>query len=266
KLSSSAAFTSNSAVEDTATVKTTQRTVLPVAQQDQIGFPGTAHDNGDVYTINFTSPVAGPFNVTTTNFDTEASIAAKFVPVINAAGIGVTAAVQTGKLVLTSNTPGTPFTENAALTTDVGQPNQAPVKTNLVANIPAGATPQTDTVQLSGPIGVGTAYQITVNGRTVQYTTTGAEPDEDTIAINLAAQINAAVPSMGVTATPGPTGTGSVVITANTGGVALNTQASVTPQQIVNSPQAPTYSTHQATGDSTQAWGQSAITIADQLT
>jgi len=58
-------------------------------------------------------------------------------------------------------------------------------------NIPAGSTPQSDTVQLSGPIGVGTAYQITLNGRTVQYTTTGAEPDEDTIAINLAAQINA---------------------------------------------------------------------------
>jgi hypothetical protein len=122
-------------------------------------------------------------------------------------------------------------------------------------------------VQLSGPPGrAGDVYEITVNGRTVRYTATGQEGDMDTIAIALAAQINAANPSMGVTATPGATGSGKLVITANTSGVALDTQATVNRPQVVGDPMAPDYSTHQLAGDSDLAWDQASITIANQLT
>ncbi len=160
QLSNATAFNTTSAVENSATVETTQRTIVPVAQQEQVGFPDLKGDNGDVYTINFTAPVAGPFTVTTNSYDTEADIAAKFVSQINAAGIGITAAVKDGKLLLKSDTPGTPFTYTAALTTDVGQPSLAPTTKTLVANIPAGATPQTDAVTLSGPVGrVGTSMR-----------------------------------------------------------------------------------------------------------
>jgi hypothetical protein len=267
QLSNPTAFASNSAVENAATVKTTQRTITPTAQQEQVGFPDLKGDNGDVYTINFTSPAAGPFTVTTNSFDTESAIAARFVTQINSANMGVTAAVKDGKLLLTSNTPGTPFTYNAALTTDVGQTSQPPTTTTLVANIPAGSTPQTDQVQLSGPTGrIGDVYEVSVNGRTVRYTTNGTEPDMDSIAIALAAQINAANPSIGVTATPGATGTGALSITANTGGVALNTTATVTRPQLTTDPKPTDYSTHQVAGDSDLAWDQSSITIADQLT
>ena len=207
QISGATAFTSSAAVENSVAVATTQRTVLPVAQEDQIAFPGMKGDTGDDYTINFTAPVGGPFTVTTNNNDDQAAVAAKFAQQINAAGIGITAAVKNGKLSLTSNTPGTPFTYTAALTTDVGQVTPAPTTATVVANIAAGATPQSDTVQFSGPAGAkGDLYAVTVNGRTVQYKTNGGEADMDAIVIQLAAQINAAVPSMGVTAAPGPAG------------------------------------------------------------
>jgi len=247
-------------------VKTTQRTVVPVAQQEQVGFPSLKGDNGDVYTIAVTAPVAGNFTVTTNSFDTEADIAAKFVSQINAAGIGLTAAVKDGKLLITSNTAGTPFTYTATLTTDVGQPSVAPTTKTLVANIPAGATPQTDAVTLSGPVGrKGDVYEITINGRTVRYTTDGTEADMDAIAINLAAQINAANPPMAATASPGPVGSGKVIITGTTGGVALDTKAAVARPQVVGDPSPTDYSVHQAVGDSDKAWDQAQITIADQL-
>jgi hypothetical protein len=266
RLSNATAFTTTSAVENTATVKTTQRTVVPVAQQEQVGFPDLKGDNGDVYTINVTAPTAGTFTVTTNSYDTEADIAAKFVSQINAAAIGLTAAVKDGKLLMTSDTPGTPFTYTATLTTDVGQPSVAPTTKTLVANIPAGATPQTDQVTLSGPLGrVGDVYEITVNGRTVRYTTDGTEPDMDAIAINLAAQINAANPPMAATALPGPVGSGQVVITGTTGGVALTTEASVTRPLVVGDPKPTDYNVHQAPGDSDRAWDRAQITIADQL-
>jgi hypothetical protein len=267
QLTNATAFTTTSAVENTATVKTTQRTVVPVAQQELVGFPDLKGDNGDIYDITFTAPVAGPFTVTTNSYDTEADIAAKFVSQINAAGIGITAAVKDGKLLLKADTPGTPFTYTATLATDVGQPSLAPTTKTLVANIPAGATPQTDKVTLSGPIGrIGDVYEITVNGRTVRYTTDGTEPDMDAIAINLAAQINAANPPMAATALPGPVGSGQVVITGTTGGVALDTKAAVTRPQVVGDPNPTDYNIHQAAGDSDRAWDQAQVTIADQLT
>jgi hypothetical protein len=268
QLTNATAFTTTSAVENTATVKTTQRTVVPVAQQEQVGFPDLKGDNGDVYSISFTAPVAaGPFTVTTNSYDTEADIAAKFVPQINAAGLGVTASVKDGKLLLKSDTPGTPFTYTATLTTDVGQPSTAPTTRTLVANISAGATPQTDQVTLSGPVGrVGDVYEVTVNGRTVRYTTDGTELDMDAIAINLAAQINAANPPMAATALPGPVGSGQIVITGTTGGVALDTEASVVRPLVVGDPKPTDYNVHQATGDSDRAWDRAQITIADQLT
>jgi flagellar hook-basal body complex protein FliE len=267
RISGSSAFVSSAAVENSASVATTQRTVLPVAQEEQVGFPGMRGDTGDVYTINFTSPVAGPFSVTTNNNDNEAGIAAKFAQQINAAGIGLTAAVKNGKLALTSNTPGTPFTYTAALTTDVGQPTPAPTTTTTVANIPAGATPQSDTVSFSGPAGgKGEVYSVTVNGRTVEYKTTGGEASMDAIVIQLASQINAANPPMGVSASPGPVGSGKLVITANTGGIALATTAKTTPQTVVTDPAPTEYNVHQQTGDSDLAWDRAPITIADQLT
>ncbi len=97
RLSGAAAFSSHAAVQNNPVVETTQRTVVPVAQQDEIGFPGPL-DPGDQYTMTFTAPVGGPFTVTTASTDDEAAIAAKFVSAINAAGIGVTAAVRNGKL------------------------------------------------------------------------------------------------------------------------------------------------------------------------
>jgi hypothetical protein len=267
QLTNATAFVTTSAVQNSATVETTQRTVVPVAQQDLIGFPELQGDNGDVYDITFTAPVAGPFTVTTNSYDTEADIAAKFVSQINTAAIGITAAVKDGKLLLTSNTPGTPFTYTATLTTDVGQPSLAPTTDTLVANIPAGATPQTDTVTLSGPVGrIGDVYEITVNGRTVRYTTDGTEPDMDAIAINLAAKINAANPAMAATALPGPVGSGQVVITGTTGGVALETEANVARPQVIGEPKPTDYNVHQAVGDSDRAWDRAELTIADQLT
>jgi hypothetical protein len=267
QLTNVTAFTTTSAVQDSATVKTTQRTVVPVAQQELVGFPDLKGDNGDVYDISFTAPVAGPFTVTTNSFDTEADIAAKFVSQINTAAIGITAAVKDGKLLLKADTPGTPFTYTATLATDVGQPSVAPTTQTLVANIPAGATPQTDRVTLSGPVGrVGDVYEITVNGRTVRYTTDGTEPDMDAIAINLAAQINAANPPMAATALPGPVGSGQVNITATAGGVALTTEAVVARPQVVGDPRPTDYNVHQAVGDSDRAWDRGRLTIADQLT
>ncbi|HVZ01991.1 MAG TPA: hypothetical protein VHA35_20970 [Dongiaceae bacterium] len=267
QISSATAFTSSAAVENSAAVATTQRTVVPVAQEEQVGFPGMKGDTGDVYTINFTSPVAGPFTVTTTSEDNEAGVAAKFAQQINAAGIGITAAVKNGKLSLTSNTPGTPFTYTAALTTDVGQTTPAPTMTTAVANIPAGATPQTDEVTFSGPAGAkGDVYSVTVNGRTFEYKTNGGEADMDAIAIQLAAQINAAVPTAGVAATPGPVGSGKLIITANTGGVALDTTSKITHPTVVTDPLPTQYNVHQTTGDSDLSWDRAPITIADQLT
>lgn len=267
QLTNAAAFTTTAAVENSATVKTTQRTVVPVAQQELIGFPDLQGDNGDIYTVTFTAPVGGPFTVTTNQYDTEADIAAKFVSQINAAAIGVTASVKDGKLLVKSDTPGSAITYTAALTTDVGNTSLNPTTTTLVANIAAGATPQTDKVTLSGPVGrVGDVYEITVNGRTVRYTTDGTETDMDQIAINLAAQINAANPPMAATALPGPVGSGQVVITGTTGGVALTTEAEVARPQVIGEPKPTDYNVHQATGDSDRAWDRAQITIADQLT
>ena len=182
ELRASTGFTSHATVQNVATVETIQRTVVPVAQQDEIGFPGPL-DAGDQYTITFTAPVGGPFTVTTASTDNEAAIAAKFVSAINAAGIGVTASVRNGRLSIVSDTPGSAMTYTATLSTDAA-PNvtAAPTTATGVANIPAGPLPQIDTVQLSGPVGrKGDIYEVTVNGRTIRYTTTGNEADIDAI-------------------------------------------------------------------------------------
>lgn len=267
QIASSTAFESHGAVQDAATIKTTQRTVVPVAQEDQIALPGPFGDAGDIYTINFTAPVGGPFSVTTTSADDEKSVAQKFAGLINAGGFGVTASIKNNKLVVESDTPGTAMTYTAVLTTDVGQVSAAPVITTNVANIPAGPLPQIDTVSLSGPVGrKGDAFELTINGRTVRYTTTGSERDMDAIAINLVALVNAAVPSMGVTANAGATGTGAFTITSNTPGVELTTALEVIQPTVVTNPVAPIYNEHQETFDSANAWERGKLTIADQLT
>ena len=267
QLSSATAFSSHAAVQNAGTVATTQRTVVAVAQEEQITFPGPFGDSGDIYAISFTAPVAGPFNVTTTASDDARSVAQKFAGIINAAAIGVTAAIKNGKLTLISDTPGTAFTYPATLPTDVGTVSLAPTTVTTVATIPAGPLPQIDTLRLSGPVGRrGDAYEVTVNGRTVRYVTTGAERDMDEIAINLTALINAAAPPMAVTATAGAAGTGTFSVQATNPGVVLDTEVAVVKPYTVTNPVAPDYNEHQEVFDSTNAWERSKITIADQLT
>lgn len=266
QLSSATAFTSHAAVQDAATVTTTQRTVVPVAQEEEVHFPGPFGDAGDVYTVNFTAPVAGPFQVTTTANDDEVSVASKFQAAINAAGFGVTASIRSGRLYLKSDTPGTPFTYTAVLTTDVGQVSQAPATTTTVANIVAGPLPQIDAVQLSGPVGrKGDVYELTVNGRTVRYTTTGAEADMDAIAINLTALVNAQVPPMPATAVAGPTGSGKILLTAAVVGTELKTTANVVKPTVVTDPTPTDYNVHQQPQDAGRSWLRGDLVIADQL-
>jgi hypothetical protein len=267
QLSSVTTFTSHAGVQNTPTVETTQRTVVAVAQEDSVEFDGPFGDAGDLYTINFTAPVAGPFTVTTTAFDDELSVAQKFAGQINAAAMGVTASIKNGKLTLTSDTPGTPFTYTAVLTTDVGAVSAAPATTTTVANIPAGPLAQIDTVQLTGPVGRrGDVYELTVNGRTVRYTTTGDEQDMDAIAIHLTALVNAATPAMAASALAGPTGSGTFTLTATTIGVELETEMKVIKPITVTDPVAPEYNEHQEDLDSANAWQRGKVTIADQLT
>lgn len=267
QIASSTAFESHGAVQNSGTVATTQRTVVPVAQEDQISFAGPFGDVGDVYTINFTTPVAGPFTVTTSSVDDERSIAQKFAGLINAAGAGVTAGIVGGKLIVESDTPGTALAYTAVLTTDVGQVSAAPTIVTTVANIPAGPLPQIDSVSLSGPVGrKDDTYELTVNGRTIRYITNGTERDMDAIAINLVALVNAAVPPMPVTATAGPTGSGAFTLTSTTPGVELKTALKVVQPTVVTNPVAPIYNEHQEPLDSANAWERGKVTIADQLT
>ncbi|MGH6893747.1 MAG: hypothetical protein ACREEP_15975 [Dongiaceae bacterium] len=266
QLSSATAFTSHATVQNTPSVATTQRTVVPVAQEDEIGFPGP-FDAGDQYTMTFTAPVGGPFTVTTASTDDEAAIAAKFVSAINAAGIGVTAAVRNGRLAIKSDTPGSAVAYTATLSTDA-PPNTtaAPTTANVVANIPAGPLPQIDAVQLSGPVGrKGDIYEVTVNGRTVRYTTTGGEADMDAIAINLTAIINAQAPAFPASAVAGATGSGQLILTAATVGVELESEATVAKPAAVPDPTPTQYNVHQEATDSALAWQRSSLVIADQL-
>ncbi|WP_374372698.1 hypothetical protein [Dongia sp.] len=267
QLSSATAFTAHAAVQNSAAVETTQRTVVAVAQEELVTFDGPFGDAGDIYEISFTAPVAGPFTVTTTAVDDELSISQKFAGLINAAAIGITASIKDGQLALTSDTPGTGFTYTATLTTDVGQVSAPPVTTTKIANIPAGPLAQIDQIQLSGPVGRrGDAYELTVNGRTIRYVTTGDEQDMDAIAIHLTALVNAATPPMPVTATAGPTGSGTFSLTATTIGVVLETELEVIKPYTVTNPVAPDYNEHQEAFDSANAWERSKVTIADQLT
>lgn len=266
QLSGATAFTSHAVVQNTPSVSTTQRTVVAVAQEDEIAFPSPL-DPGDQYTINFTAPLGGPFTVTTAQNDDQASIAGKFVSAINAAGIGVTAFVRNGSLAIRSDTPGSAMTYTATLSLDAG-PNvtPAPTTTNVVANLPAGPLAQIDNVQLSGPIGrKGDFYEVTVNGRTVRYVTTGAEKDMDAIAINLAALINTQNPPFPASAVPGPTGSGKLVLTATAIGVELKTAAKVVKPSSVPDPTPPDYSVYQEPTDSALAWQRSSIVAADNV-
>lgn len=266
QLSAATAFQSHATVQNVPSVATTQRTVVAVAQEDEVAFPSPL-DPGDQYTVTFTAPVGGPFTVVTAQNDDEASIAAKFVSAINAAGIGVTAFVKNGRLTVRSDTPGTAMTYTAVLSTDAG-PNMtpAPTVTNKVANLPAGPLAQIDTVQLSGPVGrKGDVYEVEVNGRTVRYTTTGAEKDIDAIAINLTALINAQVPAFPASAVPGPTGSGKIVLTATTVGVELETTARTVKPSTVPDPTPPDYSVYQEATDSALAWQRSSVVAADNV-
>jgi flagellin-like hook-associated protein FlgL len=188
------------------------------------------------------------------------------VSAINAAAIGVTASVRNGRLSIVSDTPGSAMTHTATLSTDVGSVTANPTTATVVANIPAGPLPQIDTVQLSGPVGrKGDIYEVTVNGRTVRYTTTGTEADMDAIAINLTALINAQVPPFPASAVPGATGSGQLILTGATVGVELETEVEVQQPPAVPDPTPTQYNVHQEPTDSTLAWQRASIVIADKL-
>ncbi|HJT11886.1 MAG TPA: hypothetical protein VJ790_04655, partial [Dongiaceae bacterium] len=180
--------------------------------------------------------------------------------------IGVTASVRNGRLSVVSDTPGSAMTYTATLSTDVGAATANPTTATVVANIPAGPLPQIDTVQLSGPVGrKGDVYEVTVNGRTVRYTTTGTEADMDAIAISLTALVNAQVPPFPASAVPGPTGSGQLILTAGTIGIELETEAQVQQPPAVPDPTPTQYNVHQEATDSTLAWQRASIVIADKL-
>jgi flagellar hook protein FlgE len=98
---------------------TTTANVVPVAQQDTLTLGGTVGPGEIGDTWNLT---VGTTSVSYVNDGTEASlgdIAANFAAKINAtSGIGVTASVVGGDIVLTAANPGTPFT--AAVSTTNG--------------------------------------------------------------------------------------------------------------------------------------------------
>ena len=268
QLSSTNAFTSHTGIGEGSSVATTQRTVVPVAQQEEVHFPGPFGDNGDVYTVAFTAPVGGPFTVTTTGYDTEVTVAQQLADQINAAGLGVTAQVRDGKLSVQSDTPGVPFTMTSALTTDAPPTTTgAPVQTQTVSNIPPGPLSQMDEVSLSGPVGrKGDVYELSVNGRTIRYTTDGTEQDMDAIAIHLTALANAQTPPFPASAVAGPTGSGKLILTGATPGVELKTEIKVATPMTVTDPAAPDYSAYQTKTDSALAWQRGNITVADQTT
>jgi hypothetical protein len=175
--------------------------------------------------------------------------------------------VRNGHLSIVSDTPGTPMTYTALLTTDAA-PNTtaAPAIATVVENIPAGPLPQIDTVQLSGPVGrKGDVYEVTVNGRTVRYTTTGTEANMDAIAISLTALINAQVPPFPASAVPGTPGSGQLILTGATVGVELETEPRVQQPPAVPDPTPTQYNVHQDATDSALAWQRSSIVIADKL-
>lgn len=265
QLSSATGFTSHSGVGESAQVATTQRTVVPVAQQEEVSFPGPFGEAGDQYSISFTAPVGGPFTVTTSTFDTEESVAQQMADQINAAGLGVSAVIRNGHLSVTSDTPGVPFTMTSALTVDGGTTTTTPpVQTQTVANIPPGPLSQVDEVSLSGPVGrKGDVYELTVNGRTIRYTTDGTEQDMDAIAIHLTALANSQTPPFPASAVAGPTGSGKLILTGTTPGVELKTEVKVANPMPVTSPAAPDYSTYQEPTDSSLAWQRGTITVAD---
>jgi phage tail sheath gpL-like len=232
QISSPQPFTARASLGPTAQASTIQRTIVPAAQQDTIRFPGPFGDGGETYGVNFTSPVAVNLTVTTTALDDAATIADQFAQQINAnPSLGVTAAVRGGDLVATATQPGTGFTLALAPYTDTNSAiqSQPPILTHTVANIAPGIIPQTDRVTFSNPAGqAGLTYTVTIDGRPLSYTTDGQERDADSLAIQIAALINAAQPPFPVSATPGTTGSGSLDVTALQAGVAHITAVTTT--------------------------------------
>lgn len=97
---------------------------------------------------------------------------------------------------------------------------------NLPASTPLTApTRQVDSVTLAGTIEAGDVYSVTVDGTTLSYTTTGAEPNIDTVRDALITQINAAA---GVNVTASSGGSGVITLSAGTPGTAFVATASAT--------------------------------------
>lgn len=269
-LSSTLSFTAHAAFGIEGTVQTAQRTVEAVAQEEVFTFPGPFGDAGETYGINFTAPVAASFTVTTNAYDNAFSIADQFAQAINAnTSLGVTASIRGGQLVLSANQAGTPFTAALAPFTDSNPAIQSlsPYQTQTVANIVPGPLAQIDHVQLSGPLGkAGTNYTIEVNGQTVTYTSDGSESNQDTIAISLAALINAASPAFPVTAVPGSTGSGQIILTATNPGQKINTSIQIEETLFQPNGTATIYNAQQDNLSASRIWERQNATIADGLT
>ncbi|MHA1597395.1 MAG: flagellar hook-basal body complex protein, partial [Alphaproteobacteria bacterium] len=87
---------------------------------------------------------------------------------------------------------------------------------------------QADSIQLVGTIEAGDVYSVTVNGTTVNYTTTGAEANLNAVRDALISAINAdATIAALATASASPTN-GALVITGKTAGINLTTASSAT--------------------------------------
>ncbi len=215
---------------------------------------GPFGDTGDVYTINFTAPVGGPFTVTTTTAPTTTkSVAQKFAGLDQCRQASASPpAIKGDKLVVTSDTAGTALPYyTPCLTTDVGQVSalHQPSLTT-VANIPPALCRRSTPSACRARSGrKDDAYELTVNGRTVPLSSpTGSERDMDAIAINLVAsgQCSGSA-SMGVTATGRcDTGTGSFTLDLqHPGRRAEDPDCRSIQPTVVTNPVAPIYNEHQ---------------------
>jgi len=130
-----------------------------------------------------------------------------------AANVTASAGNSAGEITLTANTAATTFTSSAAA-------------------VNAAATAQVDTMTITGAAGdIGDQYSVIVDGKTVTYSTTGAEADLAAIRAGIVAAVNADVTVGGlVTAAPG-IAAGEITLTAKTAGTAFS--ASVATPTIV---------------------------------
>lgn len=179
------------------------------AQLDTISISGVV-DAGDTYDVTVNGVTE---SYTALAGDTQTEIVAGLTAALNAnatiaADVTATVGATAGTLTLTGAATGTAFTSSAD---SADGPDIA----------------QIDTVTLSGTVETSDVYSITIGGNTASYTVLATDATFDDVASGLMAAINAtAIVNTTVTASAG-TGTGEILITADTAGVAFSTTAAV---------------------------------------